>query len=187
MNKIKYTIFAFVAIGCLANVKAIQNSSNLGRALDYTETFGSSGLYTPRHLIEEVYLDDCPEYQFGPNYALINDYGVKKISSDGTSEYSSKHDVAVTNYIIYEKNDGSMGESNCLVNMTNTGIALTSFRLDQDGKQYDAKFVSTLVFSEGFRMYFKKSWNDTWGGTFGGNVYIFRPNSTQTNEVVDYE
>jgi hypothetical protein len=141
-------------------------ASEVNTQIEYSEYFASSGFNTPKHLILEVYREDYNASNFGPYAVLINTSGVEVGSVGNTG--STLHDVTVYSYV-YDDNENKF---NCFYNITGTGVAET-FKLEEDNREYSMQFHEVYYMNPLFRMYFKKSWNDTWSGTLSGTFDPF--------------
>lgn len=167
MNRGKF-LFLMIALlsffGVLKNVKAAS-----GRGIAYSKVFASSGWNTPAYIVIDELITNGLEPHFGPCMTLNNTSGVGIGSTGNTG--NTIHDVRVDCYFYL---DGSSNTFGCFLLTNNPNIILYSnFQLEEDNYDYKKEFYLPLVYHDGYKMTFKKAWNDTWGGTLTGVDYIF--------------
>lgn len=167
MRKSMFVLMSVLSLSVLGTIKVAK--AYTGRGINYSEYFASSGWNTPKHLVVELWIDDEPEDHFGP-YNCVNNASGIDIGSTGNNG-NTKHDVYAYFYVV----DASNPNHNiaCMSNMTNTGPVDDSLHLQKDNYNYNVHFYGASGYSDGYRMYFKKSWNDTWSGTLSGYDYVF--------------
>lgn len=175
MKKSLFVLMSLVSLSVLGTIKVVK--AYTGRGIQYSHYFASSGWNTPKYLVREVDIDEEPEDSFGPYACLYNTSGIN-IGSDG-NDGNTKHDVYAYFYGYDETDDFEFG---CMSNTAGTGASSLGLHIDYDLYNYNTHFYGSYSGNiDRYRLYFKKSWNDTWSGTLSGVDYIFEQNVVPNN------